>query len=85
MDKELEQTETEQKIQKVIDDADLIFNSNNHSGRGDERRYCRENLRCEFLKVHLKLSLETIDHMKRMEKVNNEFYTKALNVSQNES
>ncbi len=85
MAKELQQTESEIKVEKVINDADIAFNRYSYAGNEETKRYCKENLRCEFLKVHLKLSLETIDHMKRMEKVNNEFYTKALNVSQNES
>ena len=84
MYKEFELTEIEIKVEKVISDADIAFNRYSYAGNEDTKRYCKENLRCEFLKVHLKLSLETIEHMKRMEKVNNEFYTKALQLKANE-
>ena len=77
MSKELELTEIEQKVQKIINDADKAFERND-TGRG--RRYFRENMRCEFLKVHLMSSLETIEHLKRMEKANDEFYMKALSL-----
>jgi len=84
MAKELEQTEIERKVQKIINDADVAFDRYTYAGNTDKKRYCRENLRCEFLKVHLKLSFETIEHMKRMEKVNNQFYTQALFLKGNE-
>ncbi|MEE9451049.1 MAG: hypothetical protein V3V72_13450 [Ignavibacteriaceae bacterium] len=84
MSKELEQTEI--KVQKIIKSADESFETNNyHLKDAMSLRYYKENMRCNFLKIHLKAAFETIEHMKRMEKANNEFYTKLLQCKENES
>lgn len=69
---------SEEKVQEVIDDADKAFNKPGYSL--SNRQYWKENARCEFLKVHLKAALETIEIMEIVGGANNEFYQKVLGI-----
>ena len=51
---------SEEKVQKIIDDADAAFSKENYSYTGNYKLYLKENSRCEFLKVHLKSALDNL-------------------------
>lgn len=68
----------EEQIQKIIDDADAAFDKHGYSV--SNRQYLKENQRCEFLKVHLKDAIETIEIMEIVGGANNEFYQKVLEI-----
>lgn len=63
---------SEEKVQEVIDNADKAFNKPGYPS--SNMLYLKENARCEFLKVHLKAALETIEHMASMIKAEDEFH-----------
>jgi len=75
-------TDSEKKVQEIIDKADKAFNDESESFTlSDERKtFYRGNMRLKFLKVHLVAALDTIEWKEKIAITNKEFYSELLKI-----
>ena len=70
-------TDSEKKVQEIIDEANKVSIEIYKESTSELDKH---RLQVEFLKVHLKSALDTIEWKEKMAVTNDKFYTQALNL-----